>query len=322
MAILRIELTILMIVGIVALASSESLVTFIFGDSLTEVGNNNYMQYSLAKSNFPYYGIDYPGGQPTGRFTNGRTIGDIISAKLGIPSPPAYLSLSPNADALLKGVNYASGGAGILNDTGLYFRLSFDDQIKDFEKTREAIKMKLGGDQAAEKFCNEAMYFIGIGSNDYVNNYLQPFLADAQQYTHDEFVGLLISTLDQQLGTPSTGSKKDGIPRAWSLGLHPFPEGEIKEWAVPEASEPMDSGIQFQSPGSGFKISNTSCCNVDTNVGGLCLPNSKLCKNRADYVFWDAFHPSDAANAILAEKFFSTLFPTSNSSAPEPAPSH
>lgn len=80
MAILALELTILIIVGIVALVSSESsdLVTYIFGDSLTEVGNNNFLQYSLAKSNFPYYGVDYPGGQPTGRFTNGRTIGDII----------------------------------------------------------------------------------------------------------------------------------------------------------------------------------------------------------------------------------------------------
>jgi hypothetical protein len=58
--------------------ASAALVTFIFGDSLTEVGNNNYLQYSLARSNFPYYGIDYVGGQPTGRFTNGRTIGDII----------------------------------------------------------------------------------------------------------------------------------------------------------------------------------------------------------------------------------------------------
>jgi len=43
------------------------------------------------------------------------------AAKLGIPSPPAYLSVSQNVDTLLKGVNYASGGAGILNDTGLYF---------------------------------------------------------------------------------------------------------------------------------------------------------------------------------------------------------
>ncbi|KAM7519819.1 hypothetical protein LguiB_018781 [Lonicera macranthoides] len=213
-------------------ASGESaIVTFIFGDSLTEVGNNNHLQYSLAKSNYPYYGIDYEGGKATGRFTNGRTIGDIISEKLGIAPPPAYLSLSQNDDAILKGVNYASGGAGILNDTGLYFiqRLSFDDQIKCFEKTKEAMKSKIG-ENATNKLCNEAIYFIGIG----------------------------------------------------------------------------------------FKVSNTSCCNVDTSLGGLCLPNSKLCKNRKDYVFWDAFHPSDAANAVLAEKFFSILFPATPSAAPSP----
>ncbi|OMO89210.1 hypothetical protein CCACVL1_07987 [Corchorus capsularis] len=34
------------------------------------------------------------------------------------------------------------------------------------------------------------------GSNDYVNIYLQPFLAYGQQYTHDEFVELLASTLE------------------------------------------------------------------------------------------------------------------------------
>lgn len=67
---------------------------------------------------------------------------------------------------------------------------------------------------------------------------------------------------------------------------------------------------------AGFKVSNTSCCNVDTTVGGLCLPNSKLCSNREDYVFWDAFHPSDAANEVLAGKLFSSLF----SAAPPPKP--
>lgn len=49
------------------------------------------------------------------------TLCHFVASKLGIPSPPAYLSVSQNVDALLKGVNYASGGAGILNDTGLYF---------------------------------------------------------------------------------------------------------------------------------------------------------------------------------------------------------
>lgn len=58
--------------------STNPLVTYIFGDSLTEVGNNNYLTYSLARSDFPFYGIDYINKKPTGRFSNGRTIGDII----------------------------------------------------------------------------------------------------------------------------------------------------------------------------------------------------------------------------------------------------
>ena len=48
---------------------------FVFGDSLVDVGNNNYIA-SLSKANFFPHGIDF--GRPTGRFTNGRTIVDIL----------------------------------------------------------------------------------------------------------------------------------------------------------------------------------------------------------------------------------------------------
>lgn len=60
-------------------------VTYVFGDSMSDVGNNNYLQMSLAKSNYPWYGIDYPSGEATGRFTNGKTIGDYMGKR---PSPP------------------------------------------------------------------------------------------------------------------------------------------------------------------------------------------------------------------------------------------
>lgn len=60
--------------------SNEGLgASFIFGDSLVDAGNNNYLQ-TLSKANIPPNGIDFKasGGQPTGRYTNGRTIGDIV----------------------------------------------------------------------------------------------------------------------------------------------------------------------------------------------------------------------------------------------------
>lgn len=48
---------------------------FVFGDSLVDAGNNNYL-VSFSKANYVPNGIDF--GRPTGRFTNGRTIVDII----------------------------------------------------------------------------------------------------------------------------------------------------------------------------------------------------------------------------------------------------
>lgn len=53
--------------------------SFIFGDSLVDAGNNNYLQ-TLSKANIPPNGIDFraSGGNPTGRYSNGRTIGDIV----------------------------------------------------------------------------------------------------------------------------------------------------------------------------------------------------------------------------------------------------
>jgi len=50
---------------------------FIFGDSMSDSGNNNELPTTF-KSNYRPYGVDFPLG-PTGRFTNGRTDIDIIS---------------------------------------------------------------------------------------------------------------------------------------------------------------------------------------------------------------------------------------------------
>ncbi|KAI6682600.1 hypothetical protein NL676_036481 [Syzygium grande] len=49
---------------------------FIFGNSLSDNGNNNDLE-TQAKANYPPYGIDFPEGV-IGRFTNGRTAVDIV----------------------------------------------------------------------------------------------------------------------------------------------------------------------------------------------------------------------------------------------------
>lgn len=61
-----------------------TVVQFVFGDSLSDVGNNMYLTKSLARAALPWYGIDFGSGVPNGRFTNGRTITDIVGKLLMI----------------------------------------------------------------------------------------------------------------------------------------------------------------------------------------------------------------------------------------------
>lgn len=59
--------------------------SFIFGDSLVDAGNNNYLP-TLSRANISPNGIDFKasGGTPTGRYTNGRTIGDIVGKRINL----------------------------------------------------------------------------------------------------------------------------------------------------------------------------------------------------------------------------------------------
>ncbi|XP_043724033.1 GDSL esterase/lipase 7-like [Telopea speciosissima] len=90
---------------------------YIFGDSLSDSGNNNFL-VTVAKVKYDPYGIDFPEG-PTGRFTNGNTCVDFLAQFLGLPLAPPYLGLSvTQKNNTTTGINFASGSAGILTETG------------------------------------------------------------------------------------------------------------------------------------------------------------------------------------------------------------
>ncbi|KAG2376328.1 GDSL esterase/lipase [Vigna angularis] len=57
-------------------------------------------------------------------------------------------------------------------------------------------------------------------------------------------------------------------------------------------------------PAYGFENACTSCCSMAGRFGSLipCGPTSSICRNRSKYVFWDPWHPTDAANAIIAKR--------------------
>nr|GMD82065.1 GDSL esterase/lipase At1g29670-like [Ipomoea batatas] len=91
---------------------------FVFGSSLVDNGNNNNLIDAIAKADYLPYGVDFPGGA-SGRFTNGKNVIDLLGQHLQLPAYiPPFTHPSTRGPNIVHGVNYASGGSGILDDTG------------------------------------------------------------------------------------------------------------------------------------------------------------------------------------------------------------
>ncbi|AES61163.2 GDSL-like lipase/acylhydrolase [Medicago truncatula] len=167
---------------------------FVFGDSLADNGNNHLL-FTTLRADFPPYGIDYPTHKPTGRFSNGLNIPDIISEQLGLEQTLPYLSPLLLGEKLLVGANFASAGVGILNDTGIQFLqiLHIHKQLKLFEQYQRRLRAHIGAEEA-KKLVNKALVLIIIGGNDFVNNYYwAPFSARSRQFSLPDYVTYVIS---------------------------------------------------------------------------------------------------------------------------------
>lgn len=124
---------------------------------------------------------------------------------LGLPLIPPYSGLlGPES---LHGVNYASAAAGILDVTGQNFvgRIPFNQQIKNFESTLDLITDDLGADAVAGAIAH-CIFFVGMGSNDYLNNYLMPNYDTRSRYNGEHFAGLLVQQYTRQLTVSSLKS--------------------------------------------------------------------------------------------------------------------
>ncbi|XP_016433832.1 GDSL esterase/lipase At1g71691-like [Nicotiana tabacum] len=313
---------------------------FIFGDSLIDNGNNNNLP-SFAKANYFPYGIDFDGG-PTGRFSNGYTMVDEIAELLGLPLIPAYTEASADTsgDKMPYGVNYASAAAGILDITGRNFvgRIPFNQQIKNFENTLDQITDNLGAPDVAQALA-KCMFFVGMGSNDYLNNYLMPNYDTKNRYNPQQYASLLVQQYSQQLTRLyNLGARKFVIGGVGLMGCIPsiLAQGngnvcseEVNQLVLPFSNnvKSMLSNLNANLPGSkfiyvdiknmfqdllanyrryGFSVIDRGCCGIGRNRGQItCLPLQTPCPNRDQYIFWDAFHPTEAVNILFGRRAFS-----------------
>ncbi|KAF9621489.1 hypothetical protein IFM89_021793 [Coptis chinensis] len=367
------------VISLILVVLSLSMVTnaavpavFIFGDSTADVGTNNNINTSTARADFPQNGIDFPGSVATGRFSNGLNSADFLSKQLGFRrSPPAFLTLLSRKLNIYKhvqrGVNFASGGSGILDVTGSapyttpYLRLTciesrqhfhlstcmrakryrtyyhiykqgkvihMGEQIQQFAGVRN-ILLEFWGQETTDSFLSKSPFFISVGSNDIFEYFALNGTSNKEQYMF-----FLKSTYGNHLrALYKLGARKFGIISVPPIGccpsqrifnttggcLDPLNEysqmffvsiqallqqlsSEYKDmkYSLGNAYEMVTSFMENPLPIK-IKELKTACCGGgDFNGEVPCSPSAKVCSNREEYLFWDLYHPTQAAAEVAA----------------------
>ncbi|KAL8130427.1 hypothetical protein V2J09_019582 [Rumex salicifolius] len=308
---------------------------FVFGDSLSDNGNNNDL-HTKAKVNYSPYGIDFPGQIPTGRFSNGRNIVDVIAERMELEeSVPSYaLTAKMDQDILLKGVNYASGSAGIRQETGQHLGVNvpLDEQLENHGEVVSIISSILGNGSSAH--LNKCLYMINIGSNDYLNNYYVPeSYSTSQTYTRQQYAQVLIQQYSKQVkmlygmgarkvalfGVGELGCIPHAISKFGAFGKLCYTDMNVASLLFNDQLRKLVDELNLSLTDADFTCINmdviypsssinflhltVACCKVRSE--GQCEDGSTPCANRESYVFFDNFHPTEAMNERIGRRAYS-----------------
>ncbi|XP_051124059.1 GDSL esterase/lipase At1g29670-like [Andrographis paniculata] len=310
---------------------------FVFGSSVVDNGNNNFIPDVLNKVNYTPYGIDFPLG-PTGRATNGANMADILAKELKLPNYiPPFNDPSTAGNRIVHGVNYGSGGSGILDETGanLGNLISMNRQIRNFEaKTLPELALQLGHNRS--RILSQYLFFLSSGGNDYSANYFGN--STGSNVTVEAFTANLTSTFILQLKKLySLGARKFVLASIIPNGCAPMAMASAPgEGCVDRINKAVQmfniqmrnltDSLRPQMPGSrlvfvnaykivrdiirypainGFQNVNTSCCTIAAHGFG-CASGGPVCSNRREYVYFDGNHVTEAVNNAIATKAFSS----------------
>ncbi|WZY75371.1 hypothetical protein YC2023_021755 [Brassica napus] len=259
---------------------------------------------------------------------------------LGFTSyPQAYLSKKAKGRNLLIGANFASAASGYYDGTAkLYSAISLPQQLEHYKDYINRIQEIATSNNAnATSIISDGIYVVSAGSSDFIQNYyINPLLYKVQ--SPDEFSDLLILSYSNFIqNLYSVGARRIGVTTLPPLGCLPAAitvagphEGGCSEslnndaisfntklnatsqdlkrnliglnLVVFDIYQPLYD-LATRPSEFGFAEARRACCGtglLETSI--LCNPKSVgTCTNATEYVFWDGFHPTEAANKILSD---------------------
>ncbi|XP_057956691.1 GDSL esterase/lipase At2g30310-like [Malania oleifera] len=318
----------------------------VFGDSLVDTGNNNFIDTTFKANHFPY-GQLFPGHIATGRFTDGKMVPDMLASSLGIKDTvPPFLDPNLTDDDVKTGVDFASAGSGYDDlTTSLSGVIAVSKQAEYLKDYVERLK-RIVGEGEATKILNCALVLIVAGSNDFALNYF-PMPTRKAQFTLDGYQDFLQENLQNFVkNLYNVGLRKMAIGSLPPFGCWPGVKAlKLVPLAV-SCSEIINAGaksyndklvnkipqLQASLPGSqivyadiygplldmgnnpqnyGFVVADRGCCGTGfVELAELCTPITPTCLNSSQYMFWDSAHPTQSAYTHVATSLLTNVLPT------------
>ncbi|KAE7998999.1 hypothetical protein FH972_003487 [Carpinus fangiana] len=317
----------------------EHKALFVFGDSLFDAGNNQYLNGSMEGGG----AISWPYGEtffkhPAGRLSDGRLVPDFIAQFAKLPLLPPYLQ--PIEHRFTDGANFASAGGGVLVQTHPG-TINLPTQLSYFKTVVKSLRQKLG-DVEAKKVLMRAVYLFSVGGNDYFSFYTQN--PNVTQSYRRQYVGMVIGNLTSVLKEIyGLGGRKIAFQNAGPLGCVPTMKAmnpqlgsecaeepsalaRLHNRALANALKKLESNLpgfkysifdyyneledRIKNPSKyGFKNGNSACCGSGAFRGRNCGKNGtepyELCSDPSEYVWFDGAHTTETANRQLAELIWS-----------------
>ncbi|KAL0731569.1 hypothetical protein Bca4012_027663 [Brassica carinata] len=328
--------TLILLASPVALAKSPPSLPaiFTFGDSIFDAGNNHFNKNCTAQADFPPYGSSFF-HQPTGRFTNGRTVADFISQFIGLPLQKPFLELQMRIlNGTLKcfpsnGINFASAGSGFLLDTNKVMGVTpIQTQLHQFQTLVEQ-------NQIEKSIIQESLFLLESGSND-IFNYFLPF--QTTTLSPDDYVDAMLTQVNKTIDQIyKLGARRIAIFSLGPVGCVParallpnaptnkcFGKMNVMAKKYNRRLEEIVKIIPTKYPGAiavfgavygithrfqtyparyGFTDVSNACCGGGT-LGGLkqCgREGYKICNNPNEFMFWDFYHPTERTYHLMSK---------------------
>lgn len=204
-----------------ALNNSVSAI-FIFGDSTSDPGNNNYIKTAF-KGNFKPYGRDFANQIPTGRFTNGLLTSDFIARYVGVKDcVPPYLDPTLSMQDLMTGVSFASAGSGFDPLTPKIGNvISLSEQLDYFRQYQTRLAAVIG-EKRTKKLIRNALYIVSAATNDFVVNYFTLPIR-RKKYNLPEYMEFVLKQEMQFLQSLwNQGARRIGVAGLAPMGCLPI----------------------------------------------------------------------------------------------------